>query len=151
MMTLAVATACGASGPSLPASPGVPASETVTLTFTNVEGETVELLVEIADTPEERARGLMFREQLPEDRGMLFVFEHDTTSGFWMKDTLIPLTVAFVAVDGRVIDIQDMEPLSEETHFPSGPYRYAVEANQGWFQRHQVLPGSRMQVPELER
>lgn len=91
----------------------------------------------------------MFREELPEDRGMLFVFEYDTTSGFWMKDTLIPLTVAFVAADGRVIDVQDMEPLSEETHFPPGPYRYAVEANQGWFQRNQIFPGSRMELPEL--
>ena len=117
-----------------------------TVRFTRAGHETT-LLVEVADTAEERAQGLMNRESLDEDAGMLFVWPEDTASGFWMKDTTIPLSVAFITEAGSVIDIQDMEPLSEERHTPDQPYRYAVEANQGWFDDNGVEIGDLVQLP----
>ena len=107
-----------------------------------------ELRVELARTAGERSRGLMFREELAEDGGMLFVYVEDTEAGFWMKDTLIPLSIAFIAADGTILDIQDMESLSEELHRPPGPYRYALEVNQGWFREHGLGTGDRVEVPE---
>lgn len=107
-----------------------------------------ELTVELAVTTAERGRGLMFREELPQDRGMLFVYQEDTSSGFWMKDTLIPLSIAFIAADGTIIDIQDMEPLSTDLHHSPAPYRYALEVNQGWFDDHGFGPGATVELPD---
>jgi uncharacterized membrane protein (UPF0127 family) len=121
----------------LPATPPGP-----TVTFTTASGEDVTLNVEVADTAEERGVGLMNRELLDEDAGMLFDFQGETQSGFWMRNTLIPLSIAFIDTAGTIIDIQDMQPLDETLHFASGPYRYAVEANQGWFARNGVEVGN---------
>jgi len=112
------------------------------------DGGRTALTVELARTAAERSRGLSLREDLPEDRGMLFVFAEDTQTGFWMKDTSIPLSVAFLAEDGTILDIQEMEPFSTEVHRPPGPYRYALEVNRGWFQRHGFEPGGRVEVPD---
>jgi hypothetical protein len=112
------------------------------------EGEGVELTVELARTAGERSRGLMLREELAEDGGMLFVFPGDTEAGFWMKDTLIPLSIAFIAEDGTILDIQEMEPLSEDVHRPPEPYRYALEVNQGWFEEQGFGTGDRVEIPE---
>ncbi len=79
---------------------------------------------------------------------MLFVFAEDTQTGFWMKDTSIPLSIAFLAEDGTILDIQEMEPFSTEVHRPPGPYRYALEVNRGWFQRRGFQPGGRVEVPD---
>ena len=106
------------------------------------------LYVEIADTPEERARGLMNRESLPEDAGMLFVWPEDTASGFWMKDTVIPLSIAFIDAGGKIVGIQDMQPLDETLHHSPSPYRYAVEANQGWFAERGIAAGDSVTLPE---
>jgi hypothetical protein len=106
------------------------------------------LTVEIADSPEERARGLMFRDSLPADAGMLFVWPGDTLSPFWMKDTLIPLSIAFIDADGVILHIEDMEPLDETLHVSPKPYRYAVEANQGWFEEHGIEVGDGVTLPE---
>ena len=115
-------------------------------------GERAELTVELARTPAERSRGLMFRDELPEERGMLFVFDGETKSGFWMKDTKIPLSIAFIATDGGILETQDMEPLAEELHRPAQAYRYALEVNQGWFERHGLGAGDRVEIPpEAER
>ena len=92
--------------------------------------------VEIADTAERRARGLMNRKSLDEDSGMIFVFFENTTSSFYMKDTLIPLSIAFFDVRNRVIDILDMDPCLEEpctTYSASRPYFGALEVNRGAF------------------
>lgn len=124
-----------------------PSPFTATLVFDNGSGERPELEVEIADTPGERSAGLMNRQSLPPDAGMLFVFAEDTESGFWMKDTLIPLSIAFVRADGVIVEILDMEPLDETLHRPGEPYRYAVEANRGWFEEKGVEPGDRMISP----
>ncbi len=121
---------------------------TATIVVIGDEGEGVELTVELARTAEERSRGLMDRRELPEDGGMLFIFSGDTKAGFWMKDTLIPLSIAFIAADGTILDVQEMEPLSEETHRPPAPYRYALEVNQGWFEERGFGTGDRVEIPE---
>ncbi len=138
-LALASAAACGGDDSGL---------ATVTIVPSDDEGARAELTVEVPRTREEFSRGLMFRESLPEDRGMLFVFGEDTQTGFWMKDTSIALSIAFIAEDGTILDIQEMEPLSTEAHQPPGPYRYALEVNQGWFRRHGFGPGDRVEVPD---
>jgi len=139
-LVLASAAACGGDDDS--------GLATVTIVSSDDEGARAELTVEVPQTYEEFSRGLMFRESLPEDRGMLFVFGEDTQTGFWMKDTSIALSIAFIAEDGTILDIQEMEPLSTEAHQPPGPYRYALEVNQGWFRRHGFGPGDRVEVPD---
>lgn len=91
------------------------------------------LLVEIADNPKERAIGLSGRESVPDDHGMLFVFEAADYHTFWMKDTHVPLTVAFIDGRGQIVDIQDMTPLSLDYHQAAAPAFCALEVNQGWF------------------
>ncbi|HET8943325.1 MAG TPA: DUF192 domain-containing protein [Dehalococcoidia bacterium] len=118
-----------------------------TVTFYTRAGKSASLSVEIADTPEERAVGLMNRESLPEDAGMLFAWPEDTASGFWMKDTLIPLSIAFIDAAGVIVDIQDMQPRDETLHQSSLPYRHAVEANQGWFAGHGIAAGDSATLP----
>ncbi len=102
--------------------------------------------VELADTAGERARGLMFRESLGADVGMLFLFAADTRGGFWMENTLVPLSIAFIDRDGVIIDIQDMEPLTRELHSPGAAYRWALEVNQGWFVDNGVEVGDRVRL-----
>ncbi len=104
------------------------------------------LQIEVARTPEERARGLMFRPSMSPDAGMLFVFEQESQAGFWMRNTLIPLSIGWVDRDGTIVDIQDMQPLSDEVHTPTAPYWYAIEANQGWFEANGVGVGQRVQL-----
>lgn len=121
---------------------------TATIVVSEDDGSRAELTVGVARTAAERSRGLMFRESLAEDRGMLFIFAEDSESGFWMSDTSIPLSVAFIAEDGRILDIQDMEPFSTEVHRPPGPYRYGLEVNEGWFEQHGFGPGDRAEIPD---
>jgi len=116
------------------------------ITFVNKDGRNVDLLVEVADNAQERAKGLMSRESLPEDQGMLFVFEAEAEHAFWMKDTLIPLSIAFIKGEGVVVDIQDMEPRDETIHKAGEPYLYTVEANQGWFARNGIEPRSQVRL-----
>jgi uncharacterized protein len=111
------------------------------------EGGEVVVPVEIADSPEERQVGLMNRESLPEDAGMIFLFDEDETGGFWMKDTLIPLSIAFVDADGTIVSILDMEPCEAdpcEIYEPGVTYRSALEVNQGAFSRWGVQEGDRL-------
>jgi len=116
------------------------------ITFVNKDGSNVDLVVEVADDAQERAKGLMSRETLPEDQGMLFVFESEGEHAFWMKDTLIPLSIAFIEGEGKIIDIQDMEPREETIHKADEPYLYTVEANQGWFARKGIEPRSQVRL-----
>jgi uncharacterized membrane protein (UPF0127 family) len=105
--------------------------------------------VEIADTPELREKGLMGRTSLADDAGMLFQWPDDTANGFWMKDTLIPLSIAFVAADGRVLALLDMEPCRADpcpVYDPHVSYRMAVEANRGAFARWGVRVGDRARL-----
>jgi uncharacterized membrane protein (UPF0127 family) len=103
------------------------------------------LHVRIAETPTERSEGLMHVMALAPDDGMAFVFDGPVTDRFWMKDTLIPLSVAFVAQDGTIVSVSDMDPCTADpcpTYPASGPYTMAVEANLGWFHDHGVGVGS---------
>jgi len=111
--------------------------------------EEVEVRVEIADSPDEQATGLMNRTALAEDRGMLFVFPDEEVRSFWMKNTLIPLSIAYIDSEGRIVDIQDMKPLDdEEPHYVSAePARYALEVNKGFFEENGVEVGDRAELP----
>lgn len=100
-----------------------------------------EIRVEVAKTPEERALGLMGRKELGKEEGMLFIFEEEGYHSFWMKNTFIPLSIAFIDREGRIVNIMDMEPLSLRSHTPSRPILYALEMNQGWFSKHGVKVG----------
>lgn len=100
------------------------------------------LRVEVAADSLTRERGLMFRKEMPEERGMLFVFPEAQPLSFWMKNTFLPLSIAFLDGDGTILNIEDMAPLDEYTHHRSqGAARYALEVNQGWFDRHGVSAG----------
>lgn len=101
----------------------------------------IEIQVEIADDADERQRGLMYRESLEENQGMLFVYPEQRTLGFWMKNTLIPLDIAYIDREGRIVDIQQMEPQTTETHDSAGPAMYALEMNQGWFEANGIRVG----------
>jgi len=101
---------------------------------------------EIARTSEERAQGLMFRRNLPDGEGMLFIFERDELLSFWMKNTYIPLSIAYIAYDGRIIDIKDMYPHDETPVTSSRSVRYALEVPQGWFLRAGVQEGDFVKI-----
>jgi len=104
---------------------------------------------EVAADPERRATGLMHRESMPPSRGMLFVFPLNATHCMWMRNTLLPLSVAFLDEDGRVINIAEMKPKTEDNHCAARPARYALEMNTGWFARRSIAPG--MRITGLER
>lgn len=97
---------------------------------------------EVAATPEERATGLMNRFSLQPDSGMLFMFERAEPLAFWMKNTFIPLSIAFIAADGKIINIEDMKPQSEDSHWSKGPALYALEMKKGWFAERGIGPGA---------
>jgi uncharacterized membrane protein (UPF0127 family) len=110
-----------------------------------------QLEVEVAATPAARSRGLMNRKSLPEERGMLFIFPDEQPLSFWMRNTTIPLSIAFASASGRIVRIADLEPLSEAL-VPSGaPARFALEVNRGWFERHGVSEGDAiLSIPAVE-
>lgn len=101
----------------------------------------VRISVEIAATDKERMRGLMYREELPENHGMLFLFPKERVRAFWMKNTLIPLSIAYADSSGRIVHIADLEPHSESSVSSRFPSRYALEMNRGWFEKNGVFPG----------
>jgi hypothetical protein len=99
---------------------------------------------QVAQTPEQRATGLMYRREMPQHEGMLFAFEQPSVQCFWMKNTLLPLTAAFVADDGAVVNLADMKPQSTESHCSDKPVRYVLEMNQGWFAKKGIKPGDKL-------
>ncbi len=100
-----------------------------------------EISVEVAKTPEERAHGLMGRKDFGKDEGMLFVFETEDYHGFWMKDTHVPLSIAFIDKEYRIVRITDMKPRTLESHIPPQPILYALEMKRGWFSIHGIKVG----------
>lgn len=102
------------------------------------------ITAEVAQTPSERAIGLMHRREMPQHAGMLFVFERPDLQCFWMKNTLLPLSIAFLDDDGTVVNIADMKPQSLESHCSARPVRLVLEMNQGWFAKRGVGVGSRL-------
>ncbi|MDR0410599.1 MAG: DUF192 domain-containing protein [Treponema sp.] len=113
------------------------------------DDQKVSLVVEVAETAEERSRGLMFRKSLTDGKGMLFVFERDQLLSFWMKNTYIPLSIAFIAGDGHILEIHDMEPLSLASVQSSRSCRYALEAPLGWFERMGIAVGDTVILSNL--
>jgi uncharacterized membrane protein (UPF0127 family) len=119
------------------------------------EPKKVEMLIggarvtlEVADDPDSRRQGLMFRDSLLEDHGMLFVFPYEAIYPFWMKDTKIPLSIAFVNSRGEIVGISQMQPFDTTTmHMPFRPFIYAIEMEQGWFGTHGVQKGDTLNIP----
>ena len=111
----------------------------------NVAG--IELEVELATTFEEQSLGLMYRDKLEENGGMLFVYPRENVLSFWMKDTRIPLSIAFIKADGRIIQIESMKPYSLDTHVSKEKAKYALEMNEGWFRIHNVREGDTVKIP----
>nr|WP_311221558.1 MULTISPECIES: DUF192 domain-containing protein [unclassified Acidovorax] len=99
---------------------------------------------QVAVTPEQRQIGLMHRPEMPAQEGMLFVFEQPATQCFWMKNTLLPLTAAFVADDGTIVNLADMKPQTLDSHCSNKPVRYVLEMNLGWFDRKGIKPGFKL-------
>jgi hypothetical protein len=97
---------------------------------------------EVAQTPEQRSIGLMNRKTMGANEGMLFVFEQPGQQCFWMKNTLLPLSIAFLADDGSVVNIEDMKPLTLESHCSKKPVRFVLEMNEGWFAKRGIKPGN---------
>jgi uncharacterized membrane protein (UPF0127 family) len=104
-----------------------------------------QLVVEVASTSESRSTGLMNRFSLRTDQGMLFVFEAPQPLAFYMRNTYVPLSIAFVDQRGRIINIEDMRPLDESTHWSKGPALYAIEMRQGWFAQRGIGAGDAVQ------
>lgn len=107
--------------------------------------------VQVAATDAQRATGLMFRRQMPQTEGMLFVFERPGQQCFWMKNTVLPLTAAFVADDGTIVNLADMKPQTTDSHCSSAPVRYVLEMNQGWFAKKGIQAGFKLGGPPFGR
>lgn len=102
---------------------------------------------QVAQAPDERTIGLMFRKEMPQQEGMLFVFEQPSKQCFWMMNTLLPLTAAFVDDDGTVVNMADMKPQTTNSHCSAKPVRYVLEMNQGWFARKGIKAGFKLSGP----
>lgn len=106
---------------------------------------------ELAVKADERAQGLMGRPSLPEMRGMLFVFDRPGVQCFWMRNTLIPLSIAFLRDDGSIVNIEHMQPLKDDSHCSTEPVRLALEVNQGWFAKRNISTGMTVRgLPSLK-
>ena len=106
---------------------------------------------QVALTPQERQTGLMLRKDMPQHEGMLFVFQQASEQCFWMKNTLLPLTAAFVADDGTIVNTADMKPETTNSHCSAKPVRYVLEMNKGWFAKKGIKQGSKLSGAMFER
>jgi len=106
---------------------------------------------EVAQTPEQRSTGLMFRSAMGNNEGMLFAFEAPGQQCFWMKNTLLPLSVAFVDDDGSVVNIESMKPQTLDSHCSKKPVRFVLEMNEGWFAKRGIKPGFKLAGPPFAR
>jgi uncharacterized protein len=130
-----------------PSTSGGAEPATVAYRLEPADGPAVTVRLEVAADPAARARGLMGRRQVPKGTGMVFLYPAEVTQAFWMKDTLVPLSIAFVAADGRVVSVAEMTPCRTDpcpTYPPAGPYRYAVELAAGSFAAAGVGPGAKV-------
>lgn len=104
-----------------------------------------QIQVEVAANDPQRQQGLMYREKMAPNAGMVFVFDQPNQQCMWMKNTLIPLSVAFIDEEGKIVNIEDMQPLNLNSHCSRGPVLYALEMNQGWFKQRHIKPGAKVQ------
>ena len=112
-------------------------------------GGRIVIMAEIASSPSQRNQGLMNRKELKDGNGMIFIFERDEILSFWMKNTLVSLSIAFIAYDGRILEIYDMQPGNLNPVKSSRSARYALEVPQGWFDRAGIVPGDRLDITSL--
>ena len=106
-----------------------------------------QIQAQVAATPDQRSVGLMHRAEMPQAEGMLFAFEQATQQCFWMKNTLLPLTAAFIADDGTIVNLADMKPQTTDAHCSEQPVRWVLEMNQGWFAKRGIKAGFKLQGP----
>ena len=106
---------------------------------------------QVASRPDERMTGLMHRKEMPTHEGMLFIFEQPTQQCFWMKNTLLPLSTAFVADDGTIVNIEDMAPQTLDSHCSAKPVRFVLEMNKGWFAKRGLKPGAKLEGPPFRK
>ena len=111
---------------------------------TKLTADMYQIDVQLATTPAQQEYGLMFRKQMPQQEGMLFVFDTPSTQCFWMKNTLLPLTAAFIADDGTIVNLADMAPQTTNPHCSAKPVRFVLEMNQGWFAKRSIKAGFRL-------
>ncbi|MES3001583.1 MAG: DUF192 domain-containing protein [Pseudomonadota bacterium] len=105
---------------------------------------------QVAATPDQRMIGLMYRKEMPQLEGMLFVFEQPSMQCFWMKNTLLPLTAAFVSDDGTIVNLVDMKPQTTDSHCSEKPVRFVLEMNQGWFAKKGIKAGAKLSGPPFK-
>ena len=106
-----------------------------------------QIQAQVAATPDQRSVGLMHRAEMPQSEGMLFAFEQATQQCFWMKNTLLPLTAAFIANDGTIVNLADMKPQTTDAHCSEQPVRWVLEMNQGWFAKRGIKAGFKLHGP----
>ncbi len=127
-------------------------ADTQAATTTTLKIGANRLKVEVAQTDAQREKGLMFRKQLGRDDGMLFIFDEPAYHAMWMKNTLIPLSVAFVDAQDTILNILDMEPQTLDSHAAAGPAIYAIETNKGWFEGRRIKAGDKVAgLPKANR
>jgi uncharacterized membrane protein (UPF0127 family) len=126
---------------------GIPGTPQTKLQRVKLSAGMHQIDAQLALTPEQRQIGLMFRQEMPQTEGMLFVFEQPAQQCFWMKNTLLPLTAAFVADDGTIVNLADMKPQTTDSHCSEKPVRYVLEMNAGWFAKKGIKAGSRLSGP----
>jgi len=124
--------------------PAFAQSPQLDLPRTRISAGMYQIDAQLALTPQQQQTGLMHRKEMPQAEGMLFVFDQATTQCFWMKNTLLPLTAAFVADDGRIVNLVDMQPLSLDSHCSEEPVRFVLEMNQGWFAKKNIKKGAKL-------
>ena len=105
------------------------------------------LQVQLAQDFEQRQIGLMWRKEMPQNEGMLFIFEQPAVQCFWMRNTYLPLTAAFVADDGTIVNLADMKPMNDSSHCSNNPVRFVLEMNQGWFAKRNIQAGYKLTGP----
>jgi uncharacterized membrane protein (UPF0127 family) len=103
--------------------------------------------VQLAQDFEQRQIGLMWRKEMPQNEGMLFIFEQPSVQCFWMRNTLLPLTAAFVADDGTIVNLIDMKPMSDDSHCSAKPVRFVLEMNLAWFAKRNIQAGFKLTGP----
>ena len=130
--------------PSMAHAEGVPQTQ---LPRTTLNAGMHLLQVQLAQDFEQRQIGLMWRKEMPQNEGMLFIFEQPAVQCFWMRNTYLPLTAAFVADDGTIVNLVDMKPMNDSSHCSHKPVRFVLEMNQGWFAKRNIQAGFKLTGP----
>ena len=136
--------ACALLAAPMPASAQSPDGKPQSLPITTLKVGPHAVAAEVASTPDQRSLGLMYRFSLPADHGMLFVFPEPQPLAFWMRNTYIPLSIAFIDAEGRILNVVEMAPRSDATHPSRGDALYALEMRKGWFAERGIRPGTQV-------